>query len=121
MNLPPRFGEILIARGKRAAAESAWVRAVTGHASDSLTAAVNLAVLHYDEGDRDRAMKEFDRFIDVYNSSSDHLTSQEFTAVAIACRYLGENDPQLFKDALKAFDRAISADEGECRAASGPW
>ena len=27
-----------------------------------------------------------------------------------ACRYLGADDPQLFKDALKAFDEAIAAD-----------
>jgi cellulose synthase operon protein C len=105
------LGQILLERGKRAAAESAFVRAVAAHASDSLLAAVNIAILHYDRGDRDQAMKEFDRFIDVYNTSADKLTSQEFMAVAIACRYLGGDNPQLFKDALKAFDRAINADE----------
>ena len=62
------FGEVLLLRGKRAAAESAFVRAGAG-APDSLTAALNLAILHFDRGDRDRAMKEFDRFIDVYNKS----------------------------------------------------
>ncbi|HEX3868262.1 MAG TPA: tetratricopeptide repeat protein, partial [Gemmatimonadaceae bacterium] len=105
------LGEVLIARGRRAAAESAFTRAVALHAPDSLTAALDLAVLHYDGGDHDRAMKEFDRFIDVYNASAGaDLTSEELTAVAVAVEYLGENDPQLFKDALKAFDRAVSAD-----------
>ena len=105
------LGEVLYARGKVADAEQAFGRAVSEHASDSLSAAVNLAVLHFERGERDRAMKEFDRFIDVYNASGGgDLSSSELTAVAIACRYLGLDNPQLFKDALKAFDRAI--DEG---------
>jgi cellulose synthase operon protein C len=105
------LGEVLLLRGKRAPAESAFVRASAEHASDSLTAAVNLAVLHYDRGERDRAMKEFDRFIDVYNASAGSgLSSDELVAVATAVEYLGANDPQLFKDALKAFDRALGAD-----------
>src|SRR5205085_4841326 len=101
------LGEVLVLRGKRAPAESAFVRAGAEHAADSLTAALNLAVLHYDRGERDRAMKEFDRFIDVFNKAADDLTAEELTAVAVACRFLGADNPQLFKDALKAFDRAI--------------
>jgi tetratricopeptide (TPR) repeat protein len=105
------LGEILLVRGKRVSAESAFVRATAEHASDSLSAAVNLAVLHYEHGERDRATKEFDHFIDVYNATSGAgLTSDELVAVATAVEYLGANDPQLFKDALKAFDRALGAD-----------
>ncbi len=105
------LGEVLLVRGKRAPAESAFVRAEAEHASDSLTAALNLAVLRYDRGERDRAMKEFDRFIDIYNASAGaNLSSEELAAVGTAVEYLGANDPQLFKDALKAYDRAISED-----------
>ncbi|MFI5310883.1 MAG: tetratricopeptide repeat protein [Gemmatimonadales bacterium] len=104
------LGEVLRERGKRVAAESAFVRATTARASDSLSARLNLAILHHDAGERDRATKEFDRFIDVYNSNAASLTSREMMAVAIACRYLGATNPQLFKDALKAFDRAIALD-----------
>ena len=103
------LGEVLYERGKISDAESAFKRAVSEHASDSLTAAVNLAVLHYSRGQVDDAMKEFDRFIDLYNSNSSRLTPAEIRAVAVACRYLGINDPQLFKDALTAYDRAIAA------------
>jgi tetratricopeptide (TPR) repeat protein len=111
------LGEVLLARGKRVPAESAFVRATAEHASDSLTAAVNLAVLHYDRGDRARAMKEFDHFIDVYNASAGSgLTSDELVAVATAVEYLGANDPQLFKDALKAYDRALGADPANAEA-----
>jgi tetratricopeptide (TPR) repeat protein len=96
--------------GKIAAAESAFVRGIAQHAPDSLTAMVNLARLHYDRGERDRAMKEFDRFIDIYNNGAGALTSAELTAVGIACQYLGRDNPDLFKDALKSFDRAIMLD-----------
>jgi tetratricopeptide (TPR) repeat protein len=102
------LGEVLHARGKNAEAEQAFLRAGPARASDSLTAALNLAILHYERGDRDRALKEFDQFIDVYNGpKGSSLTAADLTAVAIACRYLGATNPQLFKDALKAFDRAI--------------
>ena len=104
------LGEVLRERGKRAPAESAFVRAMADHASDSLTARLNVAILHFEAGDRARAMKEFDHFVDVYNASAATLTSREMMAVAIACRYLGADNPQLFKDALKAFDRASSLD-----------
>ncbi|HKN67162.1 MAG TPA: tetratricopeptide repeat protein [Gemmatimonadaceae bacterium] len=102
------LGEVLHTRGRNADAEQAFARARTSRASDSLTAALDLATLHYERGDRDQAMQEFDRFIDVYNrTGSSSLSASELTAVAIACRYLGATNPQLFKDALKAFDRAI--------------
>ncbi|MEO7083616.1 MAG: tetratricopeptide repeat protein [Gemmatimonadaceae bacterium] len=106
------LGETVLLRGRRAAAESAFVRAMSTHAADSLTAELNLAILHYDSGDRASAMKEFDRFIDIYNNASGGaaFTSDELSAVATAVEYLGANDPQLFKDALKAYDRAITAD-----------
>src|SRR5581483_3202398 len=111
VELSNTLGEALIARGKRAAAESAFVRATSGHASDSLTAALHIAELHYNSGNRDRAMKEFDHFIDVYNRTlGTGLTSDELVAVATAVEYLGAKDPELFKDALKAFDRATEAD-----------
>ena len=93
------------------------MRAVADHAPDSLTASLNLAVLHYDRGERGRAMKEFDRFIDIYNAvGGANLTSDELVDVATAVEYLGANDPQLFKDALKAFDRALTADPANANA-----
>jgi tetratricopeptide (TPR) repeat protein len=104
------LGEVLRDRGKIAAAESAFVRGASARAPDSLTALVNLAQLHFDRGDRARAMKEFDRFIDIYNGSGGALTSAQLTAVGVACGYLGLDNPQLFKDALKAFDQAIAVD-----------
>lgn len=104
------LGEVLKMRGRRAAAESLFTRAVEQKAADSLTAKLNLAVLQYERGDRDRALAAFDKFIDVYNNSIASLSSDDLVAVGLAVRYLGVRDPQLFKDALKAFDGALRLD-----------
>ncbi len=65
---------------------------------------LNLARSRFDRGEVDPAMGEFDRFIDIYNNRRSRLTSHELAAVAEACRYLGRNNPELFKDALRAYD-----------------
>ncbi|HEY6220898.1 MAG TPA: tetratricopeptide repeat protein, partial [Gemmatimonadaceae bacterium] len=104
------LGGVLMEEGKRPAAESMYVRAVAGHARDSLTAKLQLGILQYDRGARDSALKRFDAFIDVYNTRGPQLTSDELVDVAVAVRYLGVTNPQLFKDALKAFDMALRAD-----------
>lgn len=78
--------------------------------ADSLTVRLRQAIAQYDRGDRASAMREFTRFIDIYNAAADRLTSQELVAVATACTYLGIENPQLFRDALKGFDRAIAKD-----------
>jgi tetratricopeptide (TPR) repeat protein len=104
------LGEILMGRGKRAEAESVFVKAVAASATDSLTAKLNIAILHYDRGDREKALAEFDAFIDVYNNRLPSLTSAELVNVAVAVEYLGVKDAQLFKDALRALDRAIATD-----------
>lgn len=104
------LGEIALLRGKRAAAESLFTRAIEQKAADSLSAKLNLAVLMFDRGDRARALEAFDKFIDVYNNYQSTLTSDDLVAVGLAVRYLGVRDPQLFKDALKAFDAALRLD-----------
>lgn len=104
------LGEVLQARGKLDAADSAFARASREGASDSLMARVHLALLDQRRGRRARADSAFDRFIDVYNTSAARLTSRELMAVAIAVRELGAGNPALFRDALRAFDRAIALD-----------
>src|SRR4029453_18165289 len=69
-------------------------------------------------GDRDEAMRGFHRLIDAYNQASS-LSSEQLAAVAQACWALGADDPQLFKDALKAFDEAIAADPDNIAARVG--
>lgn len=102
------LGDALRARGRVAEARAAYERAV--RSPDSLTARLHLATLAFERGARDEAMRAFDAFIDVYNSGRRRLSADELRAVAVACRYLGRDNPQLFKDALKAYDEAVAAD-----------
>jgi tetratricopeptide (TPR) repeat protein len=105
------LGDVLRTRGQLAEAESTYTRAVAG-TPDSLTASLRLGELRLERGDRAGATRVFDRFIDIYNGRQSRLTSAELLAVARATRHLGANDPQLFKDALRAYDAAIAADSG---------
>ena len=102
-------GEILYETGRIAEAREAFEKAVAGKAEDVLTAELNLAVILHEQGSLDEAIARFDRFIDVYNRSS-NLSAEDLTAIAIACKYLGVTDHQLFRDALRALDEAKAKD-----------
>src|SRR5687767_14749252 len=110
------LGDLLRTRGRLAQAESVYVLAASQRSKDSLTATLRVGELRLDRGDRVGAARVFSRFIDIYNSRGNRLTSSELLAVARACRYLGADDPQLFKDALRAYDAAIAADSGNVEA-----
>src|SRR5687768_7730646 len=105
------LGDLLRTRGRLAQSESLYVLAAQ-RSKDSLTGTLRLGELRMDRGDRTGASRIFGRFIDIYNSRGTRLNSAELLAVARAVRYLGADDPQLFKDALRAYDAAIAADSG---------
>jgi tetratricopeptide (TPR) repeat protein len=107
------LGEVQRERGKLIEAEASFRKAVAGSAPDSLTAQVNLAILMFERGEIEQAMPAFDRFIDIYNVRRRQLSPSELEAVGIAVRYLGRDNPQLYKDALRAFDEAIAADSSD--------
>jgi len=75
-----------------------------------LTSEVALAELMFERGQVNEAMRRFDHFIDVYNAANGRLGSKDLTAVGRAVRYLGREEPNLFQDALRAFDEAAEAD-----------
>jgi len=102
------LGDAWQARGEASKARSAYERALTG--ADSLSARLQLAILASERGARDEAMRSFDALLGAYNAGRGGLTAPELRAVAVACRYLGRDDPQLFKDALRAYDEAIASD-----------
>ena len=77
---------------------------------DSLTTRLEAAIRLHERGQRDAAAREFQRFIGVYNAGAERLSSRDLVAVARAVTFLGADDPQLFRDALRAYDRAIAAD-----------
>jgi len=103
------LGEVLIRTGDLDGAEEAFRLSISGLAGDHLTAELNLAELIFRKGDRAEALARFDRFIDVYNNNPD-LDCEELTAVGRACVYLGRLNPDLFRDALRAFDEARESD-----------
>ncbi|MDA0327391.1 MAG: tetratricopeptide repeat protein [Gemmatimonadetes bacterium] len=104
------LGEALVQVGRLDEAEQSFATAVAAAGAWGLTARFNLAELHFNRGRIEEAMEGFDRFIDVYNSADGRLSSRDLVAVARAVRYLGRNDPNLFRDALQALDQAATAD-----------
>jgi tetratricopeptide (TPR) repeat protein len=107
--LQASLGRVLETRGQPAAAEEAYGKAIGGRATDALTAEARVAVLRHRRGDRETARGGFLRLVEAYNRGG-ATTAEALMAVAEACRMLGEEDPQAFKDALKALDEAVRAD-----------
>ena len=104
-------GEILYGLGRIDEARDQFNRAVQGGAIDRISARLNLAIVEWTYGDRDAAFAAFDSFIDIYNGSTP-LSSTDLTAVATAVQYLGIREHELFQDALRAYDEAVTADPG---------
>jgi tetratricopeptide (TPR) repeat protein len=109
------LGQVLEARGRLDEAEEAYAKAIAGRAVDALTAEANRGALRYRRGDRDEARRAFGRLVAAYNRGA-AKGADDLIAVGIACRHLGQDDPQAFKDALKAFDEAAEADPGSLEA-----
>ncbi len=103
------LGELLRETGRIDEAERAFRRAIREESRDALDARLNLALLEHRRGRMDEAMAAFDEFIDVYNRTR-ALSARELTAVATAVRHLGRTNPDLFQDALRAYDEAVEAD-----------
>jgi cellulose synthase operon protein C len=114
------LGEALYARGRRAEAEAAYARALEAGGASTLRPRLNLAIAKWERGARDEALREFDWFIDAYNDGRAR-TADELTAVGTAVRYLGIRDPQLFHDAVKAYEEAgrLDASHVESRLREG--
>jgi tetratricopeptide (TPR) repeat protein len=106
------LGEALAAVGKQPEAEAAFSRAITAGAADALVARANRGLLRERRGDRAGAEADYQALLAAYNAR-DGLASEELMAVGVACRQLGPGDPQLYKDALRAFDEAVDADPGD--------
>ena len=108
-DLANSLGEALYAQGRREAAEAAFRRAAAEGAADAVQARLNLAVAHWERGARAEAFEMFDSFIDLYNDGTVR-SAEDLTAVATAVSYLGARDPQLFHDAVRAYEEAARID-----------
>jgi tetratricopeptide (TPR) repeat protein len=106
------LGVLLRKTGDLEGAELSFRRAIQGMASDALLAELELGRLLHHRGEREQAVRIFDRFIDVYNASPG-LSAQELAAVGTALTYLGIREPALFHDAVRAYEEAIRADPND--------
>lgn len=110
--LATRWGRALLRRGDAEGARQAWERAVAAAATDALTARLQLAILDFESGRRQQAMAAFDLFVDVYNRGQ-AAGAEDLLAIAVACTYLGIDEPALFQDAVRALEEAMAADPSD--------
>ena len=104
------LGEALLRTGARSEAEAAFEAAAGTDGTWGLPAEAALARSAFDRGDVSGATSRYDRFIDVYNASGGRLGAPALVAVGEAVAFLGREEPNLFQDALRAFDEAVSRD-----------
>lgn len=115
------LGQALLRTGARDEAEAALAATAAAGGVWSLPAEAALARSAFDRGDIAGATSRYDRFIDVYNASGGRLGAPALVAVGEAVAFLGREEPNLFQDALRAFDEAASRDPGyhEARVRAG--
>jgi tetratricopeptide (TPR) repeat protein len=101
------LGELLLARGRLAEAETVLARAAAGGGGDTLTARYNLGVLRAERGDAAGARSLFSGVAAAGGRAG--LSAEQQTAVGGALQRLGRDDPARFRDALRAFDAAAAA------------
>lgn len=115
-DLAPELAELLRLTGQYTDAQRVLTAARTAARPDSLLVILQLGLLREELGARDDAFRDYDRLIAAYNARGAGLTSAELTAVGTAVERLSVTDPQLARDALRAFDEAIAADPGNADA-----
>ena len=110
------LGEVLLATGQIGEARTVLEEGASStDPSGAAQARLNLGLLEYTYGDRERAYDLFDGFIDFYNGSS-ALTYRDLAAVGVAMVYLSRRVPALAHDALRALDEAVASGATDHRA-----
>lgn len=106
------LGEVLVLRGRLAAAESAFVAAVAANAPERRTAEAALAELAERRGDWSTARRRAEALVAGYEQEGTGWLSADRTAAGRAYVVLGDGDAQSLRAALRAFDDAVAADSG---------
>ncbi len=104
------LGEVLVLRGRLAAADSAFTAAVRAGSGDRRTAEAALAELSARRGDAASAERRADALIAAYERDGSTWSAEDHAAAGRAYVVLGAGDPQAFKAALRAFDVAVALD-----------
>ncbi|MDH3224744.1 MAG: tetratricopeptide repeat protein, partial [Gemmatimonadota bacterium] len=109
------LGRILMDRGHLDESRKVLKAASDKQTPGGAQARLNLGVLEYTYGDRERAYELFDSFIDYYNQGR-RLGYEDLAAVGTAMVYLSRRVPDLAHDALRALDEAEAAGARDHRA-----
>ncbi len=106
------LGEVLVLRGRVAAAESTFEVAVASNAPERRTAEAALAELAERRGDPAAARRRADVLVSAYERDGTGWPSADRTAAGRAYVVLAEGNAELNRAALRAFDAAVAADSG---------
>ena len=101
------LGAALLDLGRIPDARAALETGAADPGESGALARVELGILEYDYGDRNRARAIFGGFIDYYNSTA-RLTAAELTAIGRALVHLSRWNYEYAHDALRALDEAIA-------------
>ena len=103
------LGDILVLRGRLAAADSAYRASIAANAPGSRTAQVGLAELAWRRGDRAQALQLARTLTTAYQNGT-NWNGDDCVATGRAYVILGTTDKQAVKNALAAFDRAVAVE-----------
>ncbi len=106
------LGEVLLLRGRLAAAESSFRAAMSAGLPDRRSAEAALAELAERRGDHGDARRRAEALAAQYERDGARWSAEDKTAAARAYVVLGAGDPPSVREALRALDAAISADSG---------
>ena len=104
------LGEVLLLRGRLAAADSAFALGARSSGPEQRTAQAALAELAARRGDAASAERQAEALVAAYERDGQTWPSADHTAAGRAYVVLGAGDPQAFKAALRAFDEAVALD-----------
>jgi len=109
------LGDVLVLRGRLAAADSAYRASIAANTPGSRTAQVGLAELAWRRGDRALALQLARTLTNAYQNGT-NWNSDDCVATGRAYVILGTTDKQAVKHALAAFERALAVDRSNVEA-----
>ena len=114
--LTESLGEVLVARGRLAEADSVFRVAIVRDAAGRRSAEASLAELSYRRGERDEAVRRAGALAAEHQARTGRWSSEDLVAAGRAYVLLGTRAASAVKQALAAFDEAVAADSSNIEA-----